>query len=322
MNTQQTALVLGAAGSLGREVADRLLTTGWKVRAMSRHVTDSHTDAEGLCWLPGDAMNAADVKACAEGCSVIIHAVNPPGYRDWEKLVIPMIDNTIAAARAVGATILVPGNVYNFGPDALPLVAEDAPQQPITRKGAVRIGMEQHLRDYAEQGGQVLIARAGDFFGPRAANSWLSQGMIKPGKPITRITNPGHPGIGHQWSYLPDLAQTMVQLLTHREQLDTFACLHVGGHWDADGTEMARAIQRVVTRHGGNTPKIKAFPWWLIRSISPFHRTLREVMEMRYLWQQSLKLNNQRLKTLLGEEPHTPLDRAVEETLKGLGCID
>jgi hypothetical protein len=29
-----------------------------------------------------------------------------------------------------------------------------------------------------------LIVRAGDFFGPRAANNWFSHGLVTPGKPL------------------------------------------------------------------------------------------------------------------------------------------
>jgi peptide-methionine (R)-S-oxide reductase len=43
-----------------------------------------------------------------------VHAVNPPGYRGWSRLVLPMLDNTIAAASAVGATIVLPGTVYRL----------------------------------------------------------------------------------------------------------------------------------------------------------------------------------------------------------------
>jgi len=33
-------------------------------------------------------------------------------------------------------------------------------------------------------------------------------------------------------------------------------------------------------------------------------------------------LDNARLETVIGTEPHTPLDQAVETTLMGLGCLD
>jgi nucleoside-diphosphate-sugar epimerase len=71
-----------------------------------------------------------------------------------------------SAAQACRARIFFPGAVYNFGPDAFPLLAEDAPQRPQTRKGAIRVEMETSLRAAAEQGVRVLILRAGDWFGP------------------------------------------------------------------------------------------------------------------------------------------------------------
>ena len=78
--------------------------------------------ASGLIWRRGDAMVASDVAAAAHDASVILHAVNPPGYRNWGKLVLPMLDNTIAAGGANGARIVLPGTIYNFGPDAFPEV--------------------------------------------------------------------------------------------------------------------------------------------------------------------------------------------------------
>ncbi|USJ02989.1 hypothetical protein MUG10_11920 [Xanthomonas prunicola] len=43
--------------------------------------------------------------------------------------------------------------------------------------------------------------------------------------------------------------------------------------------------------------------------------------EIRPLWRHPLRLRNTRLREVLGEEPHTPLDAAVEATLSGLGCL-
>lgn len=42
---------------------------------------------------------------------------------------------------------------------------------------------------------------------------------------------------------------------------------------------------------------------------------------MRYLWQQPVQLAGTRVAELLGREPHTPLDDAVEAALLGLGCL-
>lgn len=314
-------LVLGATGGIGGEVARQLSTAGWEVRALTRDVDKADSQNPAFTWLKGDALNREDVIAAARGCAVIVHGVNPPGYRNWAEQVLPMIDNAIAAAITEGATIVLPGTVYNFGPDAFPVLHEDSPQHPLTRKGVIRVQLEQRLRVAAQQGAQALIVRAGDFFGTRVANNWFAQGLVKPGKPVRAISYPGAPGVAHQWAYLPDVARTMVKLIERRATLDAFACFHMAGHEDTDGTQMAQAIQRVVLRRTGQQPSVGAFPWWLMKLIAPFVVTVREMQEMRYLWQTPLRLDNQRLLATLGHEPHTPLEQAVEATLVGLGCL-
>jgi nucleoside-diphosphate-sugar epimerase len=322
MTTQSnTVLVLGATGGIGGELTRQLRQRGWKVRALKRALPHEEEERAGVTWLRGDAMQRADVLRAARGCGVIVHAVNPPGYRRWGELVLPMLGNTVAAAVAEGATIVLPGTVYNYGPDVFPRIAEDAPQHPLTRKGAIRAEMELQLRAASTQGARVIIVRAGDFFGPAAGNNWFSQGLINPGQAVATVRVPGDPGVGHQWAYLPDVAQTIVELLERRERLEAFATFHMSGHWDADGTQLANTIREVVARRGGPVPQIRKFPWWLVRLATPFITTLRELMEMRYLWRQPVHLCNAHLVATLGREPHTPLDQAVEATLSGLGCL-
>ena len=113
--------------------------------------------------------------------------------------------------------------------------------------------MERRLRAAASPDCKVLIVRAGDFFGPSAANNWFSQGLVKPGQLVSTITYPGGPGIGHQWAYLPDVAETIVRLTERSDGLEDFAVLHMQGHWDADDTEMIIAFTSV-PETGWRTP--------------------------------------------------------------------
>lgn len=312
------ALVLGATGGIGGEVAARLASAGWQVRALNRHPEGAVKDRR-FTWVKGDALAASDVAAAAQGVSLIVHAVNPPGYRDWEKLVLPMLDNTIAAAKANGARILLPGTVYNYGPDAFPDIAEDAPQNARTRKGRIRVEMERRLRQAAESGAAtVLIVRAGDFFGPKAANNWFSQGLVKPGARPKVISYPGKRGIGHQWAYLPDVAEAMVRLV-EKGGLEDFATFHMEGHWDADGTSMTGAVRRAL---GAPAVPVKPMLWWLMRLASPLVPLLRELAEMKYLWEHPVRLTNAKLEAAIGPEPRTPLDEAVRATLAAIGCLD
>lgn len=315
--TTKLALVLGATGGIGGEVADRLVLAGWTVRALYRPASTGARDPR-FDWIEGDAISAPDVAAAAQGVSLIVHAVNPPGYRNWAKVVLPMLDNTIAAARANGARIILPGTVYNYGPDALPNLSEDAPQNPRTRKGKIRAEMERRLKAVASTGeAGVLIVRAGDFFGPTAVNNWLSQGIVTPGKRPTTLTYPGKRGLGHQWAYVPDVAETMVRLV-ERGGLEDFATFHMEGHWDADGTQMMAAIQRVL---GGAQLPVKPMPWWVVRLLGPFIPLMAEMSEMQYLWRTPVRMHNDRLVARLGDEPRTPLDVAMRTTLTALGCL-
>ncbi len=317
MNTR-IALVLGATGGIGGELASRLASGGWQIRALNRN-PDKVGKEDRFQWIKGDAMVAADVAKAAWGASLIVHAVNPPGYRDWDKLVLPMLDNTIAAARANGARILLPGTVYNYGLDVFPMIAEEAPQNALTRKGKIRIEMERRLRQATVDGkARVLIVRAGDFFGARAGNGWFSQVLVKAGSRPKAITYPGKHGVGHQWAYLPDLAETMLRLAEH-PGLEDFATFNFDGHWDSDGTAMIGAIRQVL-----DEPflPVKGMPWWIMRLASPFVHFFREVLEVRHLWQVPVRLDNARLVATLGAEPHTPLEEAVRVTLRATGCLE
>lgn len=314
----RTALILGATGNIGAEVARRLVARGWTVRALHRNPDGLVDRDERFEWLRGDAMSRGDVVDAARGTHLIVHAVNPPGYHNWAGLVLPMIDNTIAAARASGARILLPGTVYNYGADAFGVFDESAPQHPATRKGAIRAAMEQRLEQAAAAGVRSLIVRAGDFFGPGHGDNWLMGVMLKPQKPVHAMFYPGKAGIGHQWAYLPDVAETMLRLVEREDELPSFAVFHMRGHWDEDGTRMIESVRRVTHR-----PKLKvrAFPWWLTTLAAPFSELLRELKEMRYLWQQPVRMDNGRLVAFLGEEPHTPWDQAVRATLTARGCL-
>ena len=320
MAIDRTALVLGATGGIGGEVARLLVARGWKVRALHRDPErlSAPLKGSGLIWERGDAMVASDVASAADNASVIIHAVNPPGYRNWGQLVLPMLDNTIAAARVSRARIVLPGTIYNYGPDTFPDLHETSPQSPITAKGRIRAEMERRLQAAAMAGAHVLVVRAGDFFGPRAGNNWFSQGLVKPGKPVTVITYPGRSGVGHQWAYLPDVAETMALLLETSRMLDDFAVFQMEGHWDDDGTRMIEAIRRAADNPN---IKVRKTPWKMMQVLMPFVPLFRELVELRYLWNVPIRMDNKRLKAVLGAEPHTPLDIAVRNTLIGLGCL-
>jgi nucleoside-diphosphate-sugar epimerase len=92
----------------------------------------------------------------------------------------------------------------------------------------------------------------------------------------------------------------------------------MAGNWDADGTRMIDAIRAAA---GNPDARLRRMPWLPMRLLSPFVPLFRELTEMRYLWEIPIRMENARLKAVLGAEPHTPIEIAVRDTLIGLGCL-
>jgi nucleoside-diphosphate-sugar epimerase len=312
----RSALIIGGTGGIGRAVATALAARGWNVKALHREPERGKATAPDLpvAWIKGDAMNEAEVIGAVDGARLLFHGANPPGYRRWRELAIPMLANSITAAKRSGSRLIFPGNVYNFGSDAGVLVNESSPQHPKTRKGAVRVEMEGMLSDAAANGVRSIVVRAGDFLG-NSSGSWFKAVMVKPGQPLKSVTYPGKRDVGHAWAYLPDLGETIARLAEVERELDAFEVFHFGGHWIEPGVEICHAVRRA---SGRPDLPIRSFPWIAVCLAAPFSGFMRELLEMRYLWQVPLRLDNAKLVAGLGEEPHTLLDEAVAQTLRSM----
>jgi nucleoside-diphosphate-sugar epimerase len=129
---------------------------------------------------------------------------------------------------------------------------------------------------------------------------------------------PGPPKVGHQWGYLPDVAETMVQLVEREAALPVCGSYHAGGHWDSDGSRLIDAVKHTT---GQPHLKVRPFPWWLISLASPFSEMCRELREMRYLWQVPARLDDAALREILDHVPFTPWEEAVRATLDAKGCL-
>ncbi|QUD86701.1 NAD-dependent epimerase/dehydratase family protein [Phenylobacterium montanum] len=314
---ERTALVIGAGGSFGLHATLALIGHGWQVRALVRDPAKAaarHGQRLPVQWVRGDAMNPAEVAEAARGAQVIVHAVNPPGYRNWAGTVLPMLASTIAAAKAEGARIVLPGTVYNFAPDSGPMIREDAPQQPVTRKGKIRAEMERMLRAASEEGARALVLRAGDFFGPAAPNSALAWLTLRTKGRVTGVFKPGPASVGHAFAYLPDMVEAMARLLDCEADLASYEVFHFRGHWLQGDNSLAAAVRRAT----GRPQRVLPFPVPMLWALAPFNETFREMLEMLYLWRRPIGLDNSKLVAFLGAEPHTDLDSAVRAALTDL----
>lgn len=315
---QPKALLLGIRGGLGKALSQQLLRHNWEVRALVRQLKPPYDQAGRIEWIQGDVMDEHSVLHAAKGCDLIFHGVNPPHYLHWDKLVLPMLRHSIHAARTHDALLVLPGNLYNYGPYSFVRVREDALQQALTRKGQLRVAMEQALQQASHKGVRSLIVRSGDFFGPDVPNSWFTQALVRPNKRGYKVYRIGRPGVGHQWAYVPDVAATIMALIQQAPTLERFARFHMRGHWDATGEQMLNMVVDQL-RATSCSVQIKDFPWRYLQLASPFVPRIKELLDMRYLWEQSVYLDNSRLLHFLGHEPHTVWPVAIAQTLQSMG---
>src|SRR5262249_33182511 len=143
-------VVLGGAGRLGREAALAFKAAGWQVASLVRGSSAAGA-APGTEIIEVDARDGQSVIAAASGADVVLHALNVP-YADWGRLALPLADTAIAAARESRATLVFPGNLYNYGADMPGRINETAAMRPTSRKGAIRVAIEARMREAAEGG--------------------------------------------------------------------------------------------------------------------------------------------------------------------------
>ncbi len=314
--TSSLALVLGITGGYGRAVAAELLQRGWSVRALVR---DKERGAAAAAELPGtvelvegDVLDASSLRGAMAGAAVVVHGVNAP-YPKWDPLVLQFAQAVADVAADEGATVLFPGNVYAFQP-GLDL-DEDTPSAPPTRKGELRVEVESILRSATERGARLITLRGGDFFGLGTESTWLS---FLAGKAIKggAFTLPMAPHVRHQWAYLPDFARAHVDLLERAEALPACATFHFAGHV-ITGEALAKGVGAAL---GRPDMKVSRLPWTMLRLGGLVVPMLRELVAMRYLWDQELVMSGARLERMLGTVHHTPLVDALRVEMAALGA--
>jgi nucleoside-diphosphate-sugar epimerase len=317
-------LILGAAGRIGQVLALAFADAGWEVRAQARKplpaALTSHPRVRPIrCDATDAAADLATLGVAAQGCTAVVNALNPP-YTEWDRLALPLADAALAAARASGALLMLPGNVYNFGRALPALLTLDTPERADTPKAGIRIELEARLRAAATDGASrsvdSVVIRAGDFFGGPGSGTWLDMALAsKLGK--GRFVYPGNPDIAHAWAYLPDLAQVFVRVAAQRAQQPAswrgHQRLHFAGH-----TLTGNAFKAGLETMLGRPLRTANLPWGLIRLASPFVPMWRELLTMRYLWERPHALDDAALRALIGAVPQTPLPQALRAALAGL----
>ena len=280
-----SVLILGSNGRFGRNAASAFSWANWDVTRFDR-ATDTLPDA---AW----------------GADVIVNAWNP-AYPDWEQRVPELTKQVIDTAKDTGATVLIPGNVYNYGTNMPDELRESTPHQPTGPLGHIREAME---RAYHDAGVKTIVLRAGDFIDTTASGNWYDKVITaKIGKGI--VDYPGNLDAPHAWAFLHDLADAAVMLCEQAEDLPQFFEVNFPGY-TLTAREMHHALEQTTER----SLTLREMPWWPIKVARPFWPMAKPLLETSYLWSTPHSIVSDRFSELLPEFVPTPLHDAIAASL-------
>jgi nucleoside-diphosphate-sugar epimerase len=300
-------VVLGA-GAVGMAVVESLVRRGESVRVVNR--SGLRQPIAGVQSATGDITDPAFAASVTRGARVIYQALNPP-YHRWAQEFAGLQAAAITAAQAAGARLVVMENVYMYGRANGRPFTEDRSYDAHTRKGRVRAQMARDLMAAHDAGRvEATVGRASDFFGPRAgAQSLIGDWVIPPALADRPASVIGDPDMPHTYTYIPDIGENLVRL---GERDDAPGRVW---HLPSPETRTTRDVVTLVYQAAGTTPRLKVTPPWQMRALGLINRTVREINEMRYEFDEPFIIDASRAETELGLRA-TPLADAVERTVR------
>ncbi len=300
-------VVLGA-GAVGMAVAEALARRGESVRVVNR--SGLREPVAGVQSVAGDVSDPAFAASATRGARVVYQALNPP-YHRWAQEFPGLQAAAIAAAQAAGARLVVMDNVYMYGRANGRPFTEDRAYDPHTRKGRVRAAMARDLMAAHDAGRvQVTVGRASDFFGPRAGEqSLIGDWVIPPALADKPASVMGDPDMPHTYTFIPDIGENLVRLGERDDALGRI------WHLPSPETRTTREVVALVYQAAGTKPRLKVTPAWQMRALGLVNRTVREINEMRYEFDEPFIVDASRAETELGLRA-TPLTDAVEQTVR------
>lgn len=299
--------VIVGAGAVGSAVARRLAEAGVAVRIVSRR--GGGPDHDGIERVVADATDRDRLTALTAGADVVYNCANPPYHRwatDWP----PLADALLATAERSGAVLVTMGNLYGYGPVDAPMT-ESTPLRA-TGKGGVRNRMwADALAAHGTGRVRVTEARASDFYGPGITATGHLAGQFVPrllaGK-RPRVVQ-GDLDAPHSWTYLPDVAATLVTLGTDERAWGR------AWHVPTDRAVSLREVSGRMARAAGVTdPGVQVLPRWAVRAGGLVVPLLRELVEVRYQFTAPFVLDSGAATATFGLAP-TSLDQGLAATV-------
>ena len=307
----QKAAIFGAAGAIGPWIAAELDQREIPVRVVGRVKSRLESVFGKLAHaeiFEADVSDLRSAGAAARGVDTIFYCVGLPYTA--HSLHPTLMRTTLEAARAMQVQRLVlVSSVYAYGVPRTARVAETHPREPETQKGRYRKEQED-LVTQAHQDGclQTLIVRLPDFYGPGAKNALAN--LIFEGALSKKTANwIGPVNTLHEFVFVPDTGPVIVELASRDD------CY--GQTWNFGGPGAINTLDFItrVYRATGLAPKYRTAGRGVLKLLGWFNPLMRELVEMVYLQETPVILDDSKLLAKLGDVHKTPYDEGIREII-------
>lgn len=306
-------LIIGFTGGIGRATAKALIEKGESVVALVRNLQKAEKYAQGLSGIEliqGDAANLSDIEKALENCSTLFYCANVP-YPNWQSEARELLSVSITAAINKKAKLVFPGNVYVFGKAQQSLVNEGHPHTALTKKGKIRIEMEQMLvRANKESGLRYSIVRMPDFYGPFVINGFydkIFQNALR-GKKLQWF---GGLNVPIELIYIEDGGEAMA--LAGLSSKGDGMQFNVPGYSETTAKKFLKEISKQAGKHSKiSSINIEFF----VALAGLFNPMAKEFKEMMYLKSERLIMTGELFRTTFDTLPATPYQEGIRKTLE------
>ena len=255
----------------------------------------------------GSAEEIATLEKAFDGIELFYNCMNVP-YSQWSRL--PEIHGRIIDIASKAKTKMVfPGNVYIYGHCGTEKVREDHPRNPCSKKGRIRLELEDTFMRYSREGKvPCVIVRFPDYYGPNSTS--ITDGIFRSAVNNKTARWPGKLDVMHEFIFISDAAKAMIMA---GERPDAF-----GQDFNVPGPEPIRVRDWIslVFKQAGFEPKMVGTGRMFIRFASLFNSTARAFAEMQYLAEEPLILDGSKFNSFFGTRyPSRSDEDGIRETL-------
>jgi len=304
--------LFGAAGAIGHAVAPELERRGIEFRVVGRsrqRLEEAFGKLAHAEIFPADLADQRAAGEAARGVDTIIYCVGLPYplHAQHPVLMRAALDGAVAAGTA---RLVLVSSVYGYGVPRTSRVAESHPREPETRKGRYRKQQEDVVME-ADRAGRIrgLIVRLPDFYGPHAdlglANPILRAALA--GKTANWV---GPAGTPHEFVFVPDAGRVIADVAGREDCYGE--AWNYGGPGEISGIDFITRAFRAL----GRQPKYRVAGRTLVKMLGWFNPTMREFLEMMYLQETPVVLDDSKLAARLGGVKKTTYDDGIRQTLE------